>query len=139
MKIYLAGPLFTFAEQKFNSELRDYLEELGYEVYLPQEECKDPSSHEIFMKCVHGVTISDAVLAVLDGADADSGTCWEVGYAYATGKPVIGLRTDFRGSGDDGGFNLMLSHSCKCIIKGNHFEDELADQLRMLENSLQVK
>ena len=48
----------------------------------------------IFMKCVEGVDASDLVVAVLDGVDVDSGTAWEIGYAYAKGKPVIGLRTD---------------------------------------------
>ncbi len=37
-----------------------------------------------------------AVLAVLDGPDVDSGTAAEVGWAAASGRPVIGLRTDFR-------------------------------------------
>ncbi|MDQ1497503.1 MAG: hypothetical protein QOI86_843 [Actinomycetota bacterium] len=37
-----------------------------------------------------------AVLAVLDGPDVDSGTAAEIGWAAASGVPVIGLRTDFR-------------------------------------------
>jgi nucleoside 2-deoxyribosyltransferase len=37
-----------------------------------------------------------AVLAVLDGPDVDSGTAAEIGWAAASGIPVIGLRTDFR-------------------------------------------
>ena len=51
-----------------------------------------------------------------DGADADSGTCWKCGYAVAKGKPVILLRTDFRVSGDTGGFNAMLYFSAAAII-----------------------
>ena len=39
---------------------------------------------------------ASAVLAVLDGPDVDSGTAAEVGWAAASGQPVIGLRTDFR-------------------------------------------
>jgi nucleoside 2-deoxyribosyltransferase len=50
---------------------------------------------------------SDIVVAVLDGVDVDSGTAWEIGYAYAKGKPVIGLRTDFR-TLSDGVVNLMV-------------------------------
>ncbi len=42
-----------------------------------------------------------AVLAVLDGNDVDSGTAAEIGYAAALAKPVVGLRTDFRPSGDN--------------------------------------
>ena len=39
---------------------------------------------------------TDAVLAVLDGPDVDSGTASEIGWAAAHDTPVIGLRTDFR-------------------------------------------
>ena len=42
-----------------------------------------------------------AVLAILDGNDVDSGTAAEIGYAAALAKPVVGLRTDFRPSGDN--------------------------------------
>jgi len=39
---------------------------------------------------------SDIILANLNGADQDSGTSAEIGYAYALGKTIIGYRTDFR-------------------------------------------
>jgi nucleoside 2-deoxyribosyltransferase len=46
----------------------------------------------------------------MDGADPDSGTCWECGYAYGRKKPVVLFRSDLRGSGDavDIPFNAML-------------------------------
>ena len=37
----------------------------------------------------------DMVLAVLDGVDVDSGTASEMGFAFALGKRVHGLRTDY--------------------------------------------
>jgi nucleoside 2-deoxyribosyltransferase len=39
---------------------------------------------------------ADAVLAILDGPDVDSGTAAEIGWAAALGKPVVGWRSDFR-------------------------------------------
>src|SRR5579871_6006345 len=36
---------------------------------------------------------ADAVLAILDGPDVDSGTASEIGFAAARGTPVVGLRT----------------------------------------------
>jgi len=39
---------------------------------------------------------ADAVLAILDGPDADSGTAAEVGWAAARRIPVVGWRSDFR-------------------------------------------
>lgn len=51
---------------------------------------------------------SDAVFAVLDGVDVDSGTAAEIGYAFAKGKRVYGLRTDFRLAGDNLGATVNL-------------------------------
>lgn len=50
---------------------------------------------------------SAAVLAVLDGADVDSGTAAEIGYA-STRIPVVGLRTDIRPAGDNEGVAVNL-------------------------------
>ena len=50
----------------------------------------------------------------MDGSDPDSGTAWEIGYAYAKGTPIILLRTDFRewgGRTGDAPYNLMLTES----------------------------
>ena len=58
---------------------------------------------------------SDAVVAILDGADSDSGTCIEIGYAKAKGKLIVGVRTDFR-AGEDRGLNLMVSNICSHLI-----------------------
>jgi nucleoside 2-deoxyribosyltransferase len=57
---------------------------------------------------------AQAVVAILDGSDVDSGTAAEIG--YAAGKdgpiPVIGLRLDSRPSGDNRGatVNLQVEH-----------------------------
>lgn len=54
----------------------------------------------------------DFVVAILDGADVDSGTASEVGFAYALGKIVVGYRGDFRLAGDNVGsiVNLQVEH-----------------------------
>ena len=44
---------------------------------------------------------SAGVLAVLDGYDVDSGTAAEIGYAAALEKPIVGMRTDLRVTGDN--------------------------------------
>jgi nucleoside 2-deoxyribosyltransferase len=55
---------------------------------------------------------ADALLAVLDGADVDSGTAAEIGFAAALGKPIVGLRLDTRQAGDNEGalVNLQVEH-----------------------------
>jgi hypothetical protein len=57
----------------------------------------------------------DAMVAVLDGTDVDSGTAWEIGFCNGSsgfGKPVIGLRTDFRLASDNEGslVNLQVEY-----------------------------
>ena len=118
MKIYLAGPLFTTAEQEFNRQLRDLLENAGHQVWLPQEhEPRERTAQAIFETDVAGLDASEVVVANMDGPDPDSGTCWECGYAYKK-KPIILFRTDFREAGDVHGspFNLMLSASAAKVI-----------------------
>lgn len=51
---------------------------------------------------------SDAVLAILDGPDVDSGTAAEIGYAAARGKPIAGVRDDLRQTGDNPGVTVNL-------------------------------
>lgn len=121
--IYLAGPLFTHAELEFNRKLRDLLEEQGFSVFFPQEDAEDAKIEHnrlnqamIFKRCVGGVDSSDLVVAVLDGVDVDSGTAWEIGYAYAKGKPVLGLRTDFREL-SDGIVNLMIEFAVETLAR----------------------
>jgi nucleoside 2-deoxyribosyltransferase len=110
-KIYLAGPLFTVPEKEWNALLACELKLKGYKPFLPQDECCG-TNEEIFSKCVSGIDSRDIVLANVDGTDADSGTCFELGYAYGKNKRIICYRTDFRKCGDDGFVNLMLSKSC---------------------------
>lgn len=50
----------------------------------------------------------DAVLAVLDGTDVDSGTAAEIGYAFARGKRIVGYRGDFRRTGENEGVTVNL-------------------------------
>lgn len=132
-RIYLAGPLFSHAELEYNRKLRDLLHNKGFSVFLPQEDADDTTDERekqnqecIFKKCVEGVEGSDIVVAVLDGVDVDSGTAWEIGYAYAKEKPVIGLRTDFR-SLSDGIVNLMVEMAIVALAGD---EDEL---LKLME------
>jgi nucleoside 2-deoxyribosyltransferase len=111
MKIYLAGPLFTRPERWFNADLASRLRALGHEVFVPQEHPPSaPTGAAIFHKDLKGLDWADGVVAIMDGADPDSGTSWECGYAYAKMKPVVLFRSDLRGAGDadDIPYNAML-------------------------------
>jgi len=111
MKLYFAGPLFTSAERAWNKELATALRDGGHEVFLPQDQEPSKDAAGIFATDVGGIDWADALVAIMDGPDPDSGTAWEVGYAYGK-KPVVLVRTDFRaGTGSGGPYNPMLAES----------------------------
>jgi len=131
-KVYLAGPLFTQHERLWNRDLARRLEQrLACSVILPQDYkvggCKHHSKRlfgEIFRLCVQGVRDCDAMVAILDGADADSGTAFEAGYAYALGKPIVGVRTDYRAQ-QELGTNIMLARGCQAFVYRPAFDEDL--------------
>ncbi len=77
----------------------------------------------------------------MDGADPDSGTSWEVGYAFGK-KPIVLVRTDMRrndGSGGSG-YNPMLTEAATIRIDAiaapiDQVVREVLDALGRLERS----
>jgi nucleoside 2-deoxyribosyltransferase/predicted secreted protein len=120
-RIYLAAPLFSEAEKTFNLQLHSLLTDHFFEVYLPQLVGDDTHTRnrkvhrQIFKKHLQALQRADRVVAVIDGADADSGTAWEMGYAFGIGKEVIAIRTDFRRVGLHEQVNLMLEQSSAVV------------------------
>jgi nucleoside 2-deoxyribosyltransferase len=142
MKIYIAGPLFTLAERRFNQELGSAIQELAKDitVVIPQYETGKMSGlpnfvEKAFRFCLQSVDECNAIVGILDGADADSGTCVELGYAYARGKPIIGIRTDIRLS-EDRGLNLMVANICTRLIMKSSITTNVGDIAREIVNNL---
>jgi nucleoside 2-deoxyribosyltransferase len=106
--IYIAGPMFSQAEKRYNKEICEHLEELGYGTFLPQRDGSDVDellrsgldwdqvNQQIFDEDTDGIRNSDIVLFVMDGRVPDDGACVEIGYAYALGKECVGFKTDPR-------------------------------------------
>lgn len=90
---YIAGPLFNVYEQAFQRELEQAIAPLG-KTFLPQRDCPQDNPDRIFSACIEGVRSSRIVVANLSGVDVDSGTAFEVGFAYALGKPIYGIRSE---------------------------------------------
>ena len=113
MKVFLAAPLFSEAERNFNSKVAKRLRDKGFQVWLAQE---SPFIHEgtpeekqkIYEEDISTLKACDVVVAILDGVEVDSGVAFEMGYAVAIGKPVIGLKTDHRAFSKVEDVNLML-------------------------------
>jgi nucleoside 2-deoxyribosyltransferase len=139
-RIYLAAPLFSEAERSYNATLAERLKEQFFEVHVPQDVGDDSSGrdreeHErIFAANRSALERADLIVAVIDGADADSGTAWEMGYASALGKPVFALRTDFRKVGLNEHVNLMLEQSAS-VVRSIHELLALLKSPRTLERA----
>jgi nucleoside 2-deoxyribosyltransferase len=121
-RVYLAGPLgFTAAGRAFHAaEVVRRVREAGFvpldpwevprtiaEAFsLPKADPRRPAALRTANRAAGKRNASmiagaDAVLAILDGTDVDSGTAAEIGYAAALHKPVIALRMDLRVTGDN--------------------------------------
>lgn len=139
--IYLAGPLFSVAERQFNSMLATRLRERGYEVFLPQEvEPREMTAQAIFALDVEGIDRAHVVVAIFDGPDPDSGTSWECGYAYAKGKAIVAVRTDFRNVSDGGlaPYNLMLTESASRQVNVSSLKSDIETVANCIEECLKT-
>jgi nucleoside 2-deoxyribosyltransferase len=137
IKIYFAAPLFTQAERIWNQALVNTIVEQDpkIEIFLPQTESGKAYINgrldfaKVQQICLNGIDACDVLVAILDGPDSDSGTCFECGYAFSKGKKLIGIRTDLR-AGEDQGLNAMLNQSCTEVIRysaSNDRENQLVE------------
>lgn len=146
MLIYFAGPLFNQAERVFNAHLTAKLENLRFQVFLPQRdgieltetlfnELSDQElSKKIFTIDRNQILKADIFLMILDGRGQDEGTCVELGIAHENKfnnnqeKLLIGFLTDMRVFAEKFRLNAMLTGALDCIA-----ENEI-DLLRKIED-----
>lgn len=139
-KVYLAGPWFTKAQAEREERVKAKLRSLGFNVHSPKEDSNitgtfaDPKVRQAtFDSNLDNIGDVDIVFALMDGKHAicdeedtngcqinaiDTGTLFEVGYAYAIRKlckkrPLIIYYTETISSN---AFNLMLAQSCDMLI-----------------------
>lgn len=91
--LYLAGPdVFRPDAMQWAERVRALCRSEGHEAVIPLDGAQT-SAVEIYRSNLARIGAADVVLANLNpfrGAEPDSGTCVEIGYALALGKPVIG-------------------------------------------------
>lgn len=145
-KVYLAGPDVFYPDAKARGlALQAVCAAAGWEGLYPLDatlppDCLEPS-RAIYLANRALIDRADAVVANLRdfrGMEPDSGTVWEVAYAIAKGKPVVGYLPDARplrdrlGDRCPGGLdaegcvvedfglplNLMLVHSLHAVVEG---------------------
>lgn len=147
-RICLAGPLgFSELGRASQQEIVRTLSDLGYVVVdpfqlAPKEELDQiaalPSldaqrdawclmNFRIGETNRKAIDSCDALVAVLDGVDVDSGTAAEIGYAYAREKPIVGYRGDFRLSADNIGSIVNLQVEYFIRASGGDIVTGLAD------------
>ena len=117
-KVYLASPFFDDAELERLDKVKEILDSKGLEVFSPKEhqnEHLEFGSIEwrkaTFENDVKHIDWCDVVVAIIcKGNYDDSGTAWELGYAYATNKPVVLVNI----TGET--INLMIADSIHALI-----------------------
>jgi hypothetical protein len=115
--IYLAGPLFDFANRFRNILLAECLEELGYEVILPQREALKAYNGEGFdiaeiaRMCREACrNPNNIVVGNGDGPEPDCGTVVEITIGHEINGVAFYCRTDFRTFPEkEVGVNAMLT------------------------------
>lgn len=94
MKVYFAGPdVFSRSYGVFKKQVVAACAELGLEPLFPGDEVTGTDPAAIFRDNLALIDRSDAVVANLNpfrGAEPDSGTVFELGYAHARGKTLWG-------------------------------------------------
>lgn len=93
MKLYLAGPdVFRPDAIAWAASVRALCHKQGHQALIPLDG-RQTTAVGICQQNLKLIGEADVVLANLNpfrGAEPDSGTCVEIGYALALGKPVIG-------------------------------------------------
>ena len=121
MKIYLASPFFTEYQRNAIYEafsvINKHLTKIGYntEWFIPMEHFVEGGEYlpnhiwgkKVFLMDKVGIDNCDIVIALDFGFSADSGTAWEIGYAFAKNKEVHCINVT-----DGGCRSLMIVNGC---------------------------
>ena len=130
MKFYFAAPLFCEAERRYNADLAEKVEALGFEVFLPQRDGVVGASETgdggdaamrrarvIFNLDLERIKATDIFFYLLDGRVPDEGAAVALGIAFADkaarrpDRLLLGLHTDGRAAFPDAALNPMLAAS----------------------------
>lgn len=104
MKIYFANALFSHADFDYNAKLAAQIRAAvpDVDLYVPQENAAINNkeayadSKMIAQADTDRLEAADLLVAILDGPVIDNGVATEIGVAYATKIPILGLYTDSR-------------------------------------------
>jgi nucleoside 2-deoxyribosyltransferase len=122
-RVYLASPFFIGNEPQLVKQVEDILKEKNLNVFSPMrnqmehlEAGTSAWSLATFTNDVKFIDWAEVVVAIYHGNYSDSGTAWELGYAYGTQKPVIVVHV-----GEDS--NLMVHEGGHANITMNELKE----------------
>ena len=97
--IYIAGPFFNDNERIYLNEMIERVKQIwpDQELFIPMEHFIEGGeemsnkdwAYRVFDMDVQELCDADMVFALYLGHYSDTGTAWEIGYAYAIGTPVL--------------------------------------------------
>jgi nucleoside 2-deoxyribosyltransferase len=134
MKLFISGPFFNDEEVERIDRVKSVLEEMGFEAYStshrnpPIDLGSRAQKDRRFKLLCREIGKSDGVFAVLDGKDA--GTIWEMGYAFALGKPVVAFTEN------EPYFSLMIDGSALCINGFDHIDGNIEKYIKKKNTGL---
>jgi len=121
---YIAGPLFNEGERWFDEQIDQIARDAGFTTFMPHRDGKETASirsperiERIFAEDVAAIDEADVIIANLNGITTDDGTAWELGYAYAKGKHLVGVYTDWRLQFEHQTVNLMIQCSLHKLVR----------------------
>lgn len=136
MKAYIAGPLFTKVERNYLREIDKICKEFNIKTYLPDRDgglYRKGKTKEFFEEDVKGFQDCDFVIAILSDSglfnNVDSGTAWEIGYAYAKGIPIIGIYDNTEVL-DERKISLMISSSVNLVRNKNELREKIKELIK---------
>ena len=134
--VYVAGPLFDEGERWFIEKVDQLVRDLGFDTFLPHRDNPPKTAdnvQSIFDNDKGGIDRCQVMVANLNGIMTDDGSAWEMGYAFAHGKFIIGLHTDWRARFPNANevVNLMMQCSMDRLVRSlEELETELVAWLR---------
>lgn len=95
-KFYLASPFFTEKQRDTVCKVANILRAAGHEVFVPMEhKIEDAWSYspeewaeKVFLMDLEAIRACDEMIALYYGLNSDTGTAFEIGYAYASLIPI---------------------------------------------------
>lgn len=130
VKAYIAGPLNEGKSRKFLEGIDKVCTELNFKTFLPHRDCGLYDGNSKKIKKISGRDLEeiyncDLVIGVLNGVCVGAGTAWEMGYAQALGKKVIGLKTDRKREESISDISVIIAGCVKIVWSLKDLKKEL--------------